>query len=138
MATPIFYAGNFGTAALGTNEFSCTSWSVRPTAELVTFKNSRSGGYVLRQATFKDVAVMIAMDFDFANNPYQSPYGMGPGLLFTNVLLFLHESGASTLDGIKWTFSSLVSDDAPQSLNVDGKIATSFSLKGNGSYTLPA
>jgi hypothetical protein len=135
MAASVFHSGSFGTAALGTNELSVTSWSVQPTAQLTEFKNSKSGGYVLREATFKDCSVSIDVDFDFGNNPFQTPYSIAPGSTLTNVKLFLYQSAAGQLDGLAWTFSSLVVDSAPQSLQVDGRIATRFTAKGNGSYT---
>ncbi|MGD0462163.1 MAG: hypothetical protein ABSB74_06720 [Tepidisphaeraceae bacterium] len=108
---------------------------MQPTAQLVEFKNSKSGGYVLREATFKDCSVAIELDFDFGNNPFQTPYSIQPGTTLTNVKLCLHESAAGVLDGLAWTFSSLVVDSTPQSLKVDGKITTRFTAKGNGSYT---
>jgi hypothetical protein len=134
MAASVFHSGAFGTAALGTNELSVTGWSVQPSAELVEFKNSKSGGYVLREATFKDCTVTIDVDFDFGNNPFQTPYSIQPGATLTNVELYLNQTGAGQLNGLAWTFSSLVVDSTPQKLLVDGKITTRFSAKGNGSY----
>ncbi len=135
MAASVFHSGSFGTAALGTNELSITAWSVQPTAQLVEFKNSKSGGFVLREATFKDCSVAIEMDFDFGNNPFQTPFSIQPGTTLTNVKLCLHQSAAGVLDGLAWTFSSLVVDSTPQSLKVDGKITSRFTAKGNGSFT---
>jgi hypothetical protein len=135
MAASVFHSGSFGTAALGTNELSVVGWSVQPTAELVEFKNSKSGGYVLREATFKDCTVTIDVDFDFGNNPFQSPYSIQPGTTLSTVKLCLSQTAAGALDGLAWTFSSLVVDSTPQKLLVDGKITTRFSAKGNGSYT---
>jgi hypothetical protein len=102
---------------------------------LVEFKNSKSGGYVLREATFKDCSVTIDADFDFGNNPFQTPYSIQPGTTLTNVKLCLHQSASGQLDGLAWTFSSLVVDSTPQKLQVDGRITTRFTAKGNGSYT---
>jgi hypothetical protein len=135
MAASVFHSGNFGTAALGTNELSITSWDVQPTAQLVEFKNSKSGGFVLREATFKDCSVTIEVDFDFGNNPFQSPFSIQPGTTLSNVNLYLHQSAAGLLDGLAWAFTSLVVDSTPQQLKVDGKITTKFTAKGNGSYT---
>jgi hypothetical protein len=135
MAASVFHSGSFGTAALGSNELSITGWEVNPTAQLVEFKNSKSGGYVLREATFKDCSVTIDADFDFGNNPFQSPYSITPGTTLTNVKLCLHQSTSGALDGLAWTFTSLVVDSTPQKLLVDGKVTTRFTAKGNGSYT---
>jgi hypothetical protein len=131
----VFHSGSFGTAAVGSNELSITAWEVQPTAQLVQFKNSKSGGYVLREATFKDCSVSIDVDFDFNNNPFQTPYSLQPGTTLTNVQLFLHQSASGSLDGLAWTFTSLVVDSTPQKLQVDGRITTRFTAKGNGSYT---
>jgi hypothetical protein len=138
MAASVFHSGSSGTAALGSNEISITGWEVHPTAQLVEFKNSRSGGFVLREATFKDCSVTIDADFDFGNNPFQTPYSIQPGTTLTNVILCLHQSTSGALDGPAWTFASLVVDSTPQKLQVDGKITTRFTAKGNGSYTPPA
>jgi hypothetical protein len=135
MAASVFHSGSFGTAALGTNELSIVGWEVHPTAQLVEFKNSKSGGYVLREATFKDCQVMIDVDFDFGNNPFQSPFSLAPGATLTSVKLCLHQSAAGQLDGLAWTFSSLVVESTPQKLQVDGRITTRFTARGNGSYT---
>jgi hypothetical protein len=135
MAASVFHSGAFGTAALGTNELSVTGWAVQPTAQLVEFKNSKSGGYVLREATFKDCTVSIDVDFDFGNNPFQTPYSIQPGTTLTNVMLYLYQSAAGALNGLAWTFGSLVVESTPQKLQVDGKITTRFTAKGNGSYT---
>jgi hypothetical protein len=135
MAASVFHSGYLGTAALGSNELSVVSWDVQPTAQLVEFKNSKSGGYVLREATFKDCTVTIEVDFDFGNNPFQSPYSIQPGTTLSNVKLCLQQSASGQLDGLAWTFASLVVESTPQKLEVDGKITTRFTAKGNGSYT---
>jgi hypothetical protein len=137
MAASVFHSGSFGTAALGTNELSVTGWEVQPTAQLVEFKNSKSGGYVLREATFKDCSVTIQIDYDFGNDPFSSPYSLAPGATLTNVVLCLHQTAAGALDGPNWSFTSLVVDGTPQQLQVDGRITTRVTAKGNGSYTAP-
>ena len=137
MSASVFHSGSFGTAAIGSNELSITGWEVQPTAQLVEFKNSKSGGYVLREATFKDCAVVLQLEYDFGNDPFASPYSIGVGVTLSSVNLFLHQSGASTLDGPKWAFTSLVVDTTPQSLQIDGKITTRVTAKGNGSFTTP-
>ena len=137
MAASVFHAGNFGNAALGSNPLAITAWDVQTPTKLVEFKNSQSGGYVLREATFKDCAVMIDVDFDFGNNPFDSPFSLSSGITLTNVVLCLHQSTYNSLDGFKWQFGSLVTDNTPQKLDIDGKITTRFSAKGNGSYTYP-
>jgi hypothetical protein len=137
MAASVFHSGSFGTAALGTNELSITGWDVQPTAQLVEFKNSKSGGYVLREATFKDCSVTIQLDYDFGNDPFGTPFSITPGATLTSVILCLHQTASGSLDGPQWSFTSLVVEGTPQQLQVDGKITTRVTAKGNGSYTAP-
>lgn len=133
----VFHSGAFGTAAIGTSELPITGWEVQPTAELQQFKNSKSGGYVLREATFQDCSVMVLMDYDFANSPFSMPYAIAVGTTLTNVNLFLNQSVSGAMDGSHWTFTSLIVDSTPQQLVVDGKITTKVMCKGNGSFTYP-
>ncbi|MGD1275670.1 MAG: hypothetical protein ABR964_00430 [Tepidisphaeraceae bacterium] len=138
MAASVFHSGYYGTAALGSSELPITKWEVQPTVELTPFKNSKSGGYVLREATFKDCTVEIDIDFDFGNNPFAAPLSINVGAVLSNVKLCLHQSSAGALDGLCWSFSSLIVDGTPQQLVVDGKITTKVLCKGSGSFTYPS
>jgi hypothetical protein len=135
MAASVFYSGFYGTAALGGSELPITQWIVQPTVELTPFKNSKSGGFIIREATFQDCAVEIDIDFDFGNNPFASSQSINVGAVLNNVKLYLHQSSAGTLDGLAWGFSSLIVDGTPQQLVVDGKITTKILCKGSGSFT---
>jgi hypothetical protein len=137
MAASVFHSGFYGTAALGGDELPITKWEVQPTVELTPFKNSKSGGFILREATFQDCIVEIDVDFDFANNPFASPLNINVGAVLTNVKLYLHQSSAGSLDGLFWAFSSLIVDGTPQQLIVDGTITTKILCKGSGSFTYP-
>jgi hypothetical protein len=137
MAASVFYSGFLGTGSIGTNEFSTTKWSVNPTAKLVPFRNSKSGGYTIYQSTFKDADVTIETDYDFGNDIFAAPYGIFPGVTLTNVNLYLHQTASGQLNGPVWNFTNIVVSASPQSLDVDGKIVTRIVGKGSGSYTAP-
>jgi hypothetical protein len=122
----------------GGNELPITHWEVQPSAELTQFKNSRSGGFVLREASFKDCLVAIDIDYDFGNNPFASPISIAVGATLSNVNLYLHQSAAGALNGPFWSFSSLIVEGTPQQLAVDGKITTKVMCRGNGSFAYPS
>ncbi|MDP9175547.1 MAG: hypothetical protein M3O30_17025 [Planctomycetota bacterium] len=138
MAASVFHSGFYGTASVAGNELPITQWEVQPTVELTQFKNSRSGGFVLREATFKDCQVAIHLDHDFGNNPFAAPFSIAVGALLSTVNLYLHQSAAGALNGSFWSFSSLIVETTPQQLVVDGKITTKIICRGNGSFTYPS
>jgi hypothetical protein len=140
MAASVFHSGSFGTAALGSNEISvvgCGRFSRR--RNWSNSKTARAEGYVLREATFKDCSVTIDADFDFGNNPFQTPYSIAAGhdAHERESCVCIKASSGACSTGLAWTFSSLVVDSTPQKLQVDGRITTKISAKGNGSYTAP-
>lgn len=129
----VFQSGFNGTAVLQGYELPVISWSISPTVELVTFKNSRSGPWVLRASTFKDASGTIEIDYDFANPLYSTN---GPAItvssVITNMQLFLHQTSRGNLDGSYWNVLSAIVDGEPQRLMNDGKITTSISWKNAG------
>jgi hypothetical protein len=133
----VFHSGFLGTAALGSSELPIIKWDVVPTTKLEEFKNSKSGGYIIRESTFKDCSVTLDIDYDFSAGPFDSPYSISIGAIITNAKLFLHQSGPGNLDGSYWGFTSLIVDTTPQNLTVDGKIVTRVTAKGSGSFTYP-
>jgi hypothetical protein len=137
MPASVFHSGFGGTAAVGGNELPVTSWEVQPSVELTQFRNSRSGGFVLREATYKDCLVSIQLDYDFGNNPFAAPTAIVVGATLSNVNLYLHQSSAGALNGSYWNFASLIVEGTPQQLVVDGKITTKVMCRGNGSFTYP-
>lgn len=138
MATPIFYAGFYGTAAIGANELAVTRWDVTPIVQTQEFKNSMSGPAVVRQPTFQDVSGTLDLDYDFANDPFASPPAIIVGSILTNLALYLHQSAKNALDGKKWVFPSIIIESTPMSLTVDGKVTVRVSFKGAGTNTAAA
>jgi hypothetical protein len=138
MPSSVFHSGFYGTAAVGGNELPILNWEVQPTVELQQFKNSRSGGFIIREATFKDCTVSIQLDYDFGNNPFATPFSLTIGSTITNVNLYLHQTAPGSLNGSYWSFSTLIIEGTPQQLMVDGKITTKILCKGSGSFTYPS
>src|SRR5271163_968181 len=96
-----FYSGVGGTASVGSPpaELPVTDWEVRPTAQITRFRNSKSGPYDIIEANWLSATVHISIEYDFANNPFQSPASIQIGSRLTNVKLFLHQSSPGQLDG---------------------------------------
>lgn len=136
-SSSVFYSGFYGSASVGANELALMMWSVTPTVQLVEFRNSRSGNYVVRQSTFSDVSGDLTVDYDFANDYFAAPFNLNPGTILTNLLLYLHQPSKSELSGPEWTFASVIIDSTPQTLDINGKIGTKFSFKGAGGNVTP-
>ena len=143
-ATPIYHAGYGGTAAVGGTDTSgtisggtelpITDWEVNPKVEAAHFRTSKNGPYEQLEANWQTAQVTISIEYDFANNPFQiSGNALKVGATVSNVQLFLHQSGTSTLDGLFWYFPSLIVMDVHQVLPVDGKnITTKVMCNSNG------
>jgi hypothetical protein len=127
-----FHSGAMGTATINGTEVPLLSWKVEPHAEVVTFKNSKTGAYPQREATFKDARVELALDLDFDNYPFASPPGILIGATLTNVQLYLH--GAS---GDYWLFPSLIVETNPMDVVIDGRVGTHFTAVPNGTFSYP-
>lgn len=135
-----FYSGVGGAASLGTPplELSISDWEVRPTAQLTRFRNSRSGPYDLVEANWLNATVTITVEYDFNNNPFQSPAAIQIGAELTNVQLYLHESAPGQLDGPAWSFPALIVTSTPQTLALGGEnIVTKFTCVNNGAFSYP-
>lgn len=131
-ATPVFHAGRFGNAAVNGNPLAIIKWSINPQIKLEEFKNSNSGVIPQREGTFQDADGELTVDFDFANNPFQSPTNLTIGALITNLNLYLRQTALGSLDGPHWIVSNAIIESTPQDLNVDGKIGTNFKWKASG------
>ena len=144
---PQFWSGFYATAIIGATptELPIEMWSVAPTAEIVTFKNSLSGPVVRRESTFTDVRVTLSLDYDFnvVGGIYQQ---LTAGATASTIKLYLHTSARAagdgttshSLDGPFWAFASLKVEAMPQTVTVAGKITTQVTLLGNGTITYPA
>lgn len=136
-----FHSGVGGTASVGSPavELPITDWEVRPTAEVTKFRNSKTGPYEQVEGTWKSAAVTVSVEYDFANNPFQTPAAIQVGATLSNVKLYLHQSAPGLLDGPAWTFPSLVVTTTPQTLPVNGQnIVTKFTCVTNGTFGYPS
>lgn len=127
-----FHAGQLGSATINGVTLPILSWKVQPRSEIVAFKNSKTGAYPQREATFKDARVELALDLDFDNYPFASSPGIVIGATITNVKLFMY--GAS---GDFWLFPSMIVESNPMDVVIDGKIGTSFTALPNGTFSYP-
>lgn len=127
---PEFHAGNQGTATINGVELAVMSWNVAPVVELARFRNSKTAGFTKKEATWKDATFTITVEYDFLANPFAV---LPAATTVTNVKLYLR--GTS---GPYWLFPSAIVVGDPQSVDVDGKIGTSFSLEADGTFARPA
>jgi hypothetical protein len=132
----VFHSGATGTCTIGSGatEVPLIHWSVRPTAQMAEFRNSKSGGYVLREAGFKDAMVEFEIDFDFGASPFGAPLSIGVGAILTSVKLYLNGGTGGTE---YWSFPSLIISATPQRLAVEGRITTRVQCVANGSFSYP-
>src|ERR1700677_858883 len=87
MATPVYYAGYYGTVAFGTltaptYELSVIQWTVAARAMTVEFMNSRTGPIPVPAGTWQHYPVSMMLDVDQAN-PF---FSAGPGFAIGTVL----------------------------------------------------
>jgi hypothetical protein len=137
MAAPVFKTGFYGTAAIGSNELAITKWSINPKADIVKLKNSKSGQYPAYLPTFSECQCTIDLDWDSANNPFQSPFGVSAGAVLSNVSLYLAQPTKDSMSGPAWTATSFTVESTPQSLDIDGKIVTRITGYMWGTVTAP-
>ena len=126
-----FHSGKDGKTTVNGNEVPITDWSVDPMATLVDFKNSKTGLFPKREATFRDATVSLGIDFDFDANPFAAPISITPGTTLTNTKLYLNG-----LAGLFHNFASLVVEGTPQQLSVEGKIITRVNCRVDGTFSL--
>jgi hypothetical protein len=133
------HSGKDGAATLasGTNTISLpiTGWSVDPTTEIVRFRNSKTGNYSVKEGTFLDCTFSITIDHDFDENPFASPVSLAPGLLLTDVNLFLNGGTNGTSF---WDFPEAITVGTPQTLEIEGKIVTTINAEASGAWNPPA
>ncbi len=134
---PLFYTGVLGTGALGSVELPIIGWEVKPIVKLVEFANSKSGAGYIREATFADAAVLLDIDYDFANALFGGAYGLVPGANITNLKLFLNQTGKGNLDGSHWGFASVVISSTPQRVTHEKKLVTRVLGKSSGAIAFP-
>jgi hypothetical protein len=146
MATPQFYSGYLGTAAISTNELSITQWRVGGTGEMVRFKNSRTGPIPIYAGTFQEYPISMTIDVDFANGIFSTPYSIAVNTVISALNLYQHQSAKSALGVISspttttipgWVFPSYFVQNIDNTLAVDGKVLYMVSGWGFGAFTTP-
>lgn len=126
-------SGRTGTATINGNEVALINWNINSTVDIVMFKNSRSGRFPKREGTFFDATVSFSVDYDFDAGIFESPISVVSGAILTNVKLFLTGGTSGTKFHL---FPLLLVQGTPQSLQIDGKIATSVNCVIDGTYSL--
>lgn len=133
-----FHSGKGGTATIAsgtsTVELPVTNWSVDPKTDMAQFKNSKTGNYAKKESTFQDCDFTIGFDYDFDANVFAVPLSLDPGDKLTDVKLYLNGGTSGTAF---WAFPSAIITGTPQSLEVDGKIATTLNATADGAWTKP-
>lgn len=132
-----FHSGVGGTATIGGTELPVTDWSVDPTVEIVPFRNSKTGSYSVKEATYKDVNASIGVDYDFDSSPYSVAGGITIGTVLSNVKLHLRGAGSGGTSPF-WNLPSAIVVSTPQRLEVNGRIVTTINVTGSGSFTYPS
>jgi hypothetical protein len=137
-----FHSGKGGTATFtpaggGTSvvELPITNWSVDPKTEMVNFRNSKTGNYSKKEATFKDCDFTIGLDYDFDGSVFAAPISLNEGDVLTGVHLYLGPTGTTSTSF--WLFPSAIVLGTPQTLEVDGKIGTTINCTADGTWTPP-
>jgi hypothetical protein len=129
-----FHSGRKGTCTINGTEIPIISWRVNASAEMVRFRNSKTGKFSLVESTFLPLTFNVVLDFDFDAPPYVSPLNIVPGSSLTTVKLFINGTADTTNC---WTIPSAVVSSTPQDVSVEGKIGTSFAAEANGTYSMP-
>lgn len=130
-----FKSGRKGTATVGGTELPTISWRVNPTAEIVTFKNSKSGpGAPLREATWKDLTGSVVIDLDTDANPFGTPLNIQAGATITNLKLFPYGTADTNS---AWTVPVAIVTSTPMEVAVEGKVGLSFEWAASGTFTGP-
>jgi len=128
---PTHHSGKNGGATVGGTALPVISWQFNPTGGTAEFVNSLTGGFAKNEGTIQRGSGTIVVDHDFAGNPFQAPLSITPTTTVANVFLQIY-----TAKG--WTIPSAVITGTPQSVVIDGKIATSISFVTDGAFTPPA
>jgi hypothetical protein len=132
-----FHSGVGGTATVGGAELPVTDWNTDPSVEIVQFRNSKTGGYSVKEATYKDANFSVGVDYDFDANPFGIAGGLTIGTILSNVKLFLRGAGTNPAAQPYWLFPSAIVVSTPQRLVVNGNITTTFNFTASGTFSYP-
>lgn len=128
-----YLSGITSGASLNATALPTTTWSVDATAEILRYVNSLTGLHPVKQSTILDASFTIGVDFDPALNPFASPISIIPGIILTNVVLFLNGPTGTT----NWTFPSAIVQRIVESMTREGKILTTLYCQASGVLTCP-
>lgn len=133
-----FHSGKDGTAFVGANEMAVTGWSMNPTTEIQRFRNSLTNGATRKEVTFSDGTGTITVDHDFEDSPFEAPISIAVGSRLTDVKLYLRKSDGAAFDTEPyWDLPIILVTGTPQSLEVEGKIQTTFNFEVDGDFGYP-
>jgi hypothetical protein len=127
-----FHSGRESTATINGTELPTTGWSVDPTSEIVTFRNSKTDRYSLKEATYHDLSGSITIDFDHDENPFVAPIGLADGAELTDVKLYTNGVGSLFYD-----LPSIIIVGTPTSVETEGKLSVTINFTNNGEYGTP-
>lgn len=115
--------GLLGTVTLNGTELPITNWNTAPTAVVVPFVNSLSGGHPKKLPTITDGGmVSFGYDWDDTNNPFGTPLSIRVGTILTNVKLYIDGSSGTRYKSAP----SVIVVGTPLSVEVAGKISGSI------------
>lgn len=115
--------GKDGTVTINGTELPITNWNTAPTAVVVPFVNSLSGGHPRKLPTITDGGmVSFSYDWDDTNNCFGAPLSVRVGMILTNVRLYIDGSAGSRYKSVP----SLIVVGTPLSVEVPGKISGSI------------
>lgn len=141
MAT--FHSGRFGTAYCGSStaniELPTRSWSVDDNAEVVTFRNSKTGRFTVAEQTFVGATFSINYDYDYSSNPFLVAGGsvnIVPGT--TNAVRLFVGGNSNATNSAYWDFPVSICQRVNQQMNLEGKLETTASFMATGTFSEPA
>lgn len=133
-----FQSGIDGKAFVGASELAIIGWTTNPTSEVQRFRNSKTGRFTLKEPTFKDVTGTVTIEHDFDDPIFELGTPIEAGEFIEDVKLYLRKNDTAPLATEPyWSFPSMLVTSTPQSLEVDGKIQTSFNFEGDGEFGTP-
>lgn len=127
-----FHSGIQSTAKVADVELPTTKWNVDPKVEIVEFKNSKTGTFAQKEATYQDCPFTIEVDYDFDANPFGVTPGLKVGTVLTDVKLYLRGTA-----GDYWDFPTSIVVGTPQSVESEGKVTTTINCTNSGPYGYP-
>lgn len=124
-------SGLLGTVTVNGTELPITNWSTSPTAQVIPFVNSLSGGHPNKLGGITDGGMFsFSYDWDDNNTPFSAPLSLRVGQTITNVKLFIDGSAGSRFKSIP----SAIVVGTPLGVEVAGKISGSVVATVDGKW----